>query len=60
MNVMKGQSNSKKDGAQPTVMNVMKRMEVLMMKFFFKKLWRCSMYAEAEMSNSVKGEQCPL
>ena len=59
MNVMKGHSNSKKDGAQQTVMNVMKRMEVLMMKIF-KKLWRCSMYAEAEMSNSVKGKQCPL
>jgi hypothetical protein len=59
MNVMKGPSNSKKDGAQPAVMIVMKRMEVLLMKIG-KKLWRCSIYAKAEMSNSVKGEQCPL
>lgn len=29
-------------------------------EIFSKKLWRCSMYAEAEMSNSVKGKQCPL
>lgn len=26
----------------------------------FKKICRCSMYAEAEMSTSVKGKKCPL